>query len=409
MEILYASTLCSESKFDSISSTGMVKPEVSVQKFHLLMVKGFVSNDCHIETLSPPPVSRSSHARLFWKKEVENAHGIKFHYLFFINYPFLRQVTIFLSGFFSTIFWILRHPNIDKMILCDILNVSVSASALLAARLFRIQVVGIVTDLPRMIVLPKKRRKSMIEKIAPVINEMLNNSYSSYVLFSKKMYSYINRDSHPTCFIEGVVDVNMYTVEPEKDKSFRTIIYAGELGEESGVKFLIEAFRNLKGDDLRLSIYGSGDLVQEMDLYKKLDNRLYFFGDASITEIMEATLKATLLVHTPFTNVEFTKYSFPSKILEYMLSGVPVLSTCLPAMPLDYYDYVYLLKDETLNGFIKKLAEIVSLPEEKLKLKGKSAREFILREKNNVNQSRKILEMVKTECIGVGQSIFVEN
>jgi len=395
MNILYVSSLCSEKKVDVLSRTGNVKPEFAVQKFHKLLAEGFVLNDCEIETLSACPVSRSSHARIFWNRETEKNHGIFFHYLAFINYPFLRQITIFISGFLSTISWIRRSSGQEKMIICDILNVSVSASSLIAARLFRIKVVGIVTDLPRKMIGSKNKRKGLLDKMAPFVDEKLNNLYSFYVLLTLQMNKHINFNNRPSCIIEGVVDLNMVALDPEKEPAFRTIVYAGRLLEANGIGHLIEAFRQINGDDLRLSIFGSGEMEKEMEEFMKLDNRLNFYGTVSNAEVIQAELKATLLVNPRFTDAEFTKYSFPSKNLEYMVSGVPVLTTCLPGIPKDYYDYLYVVKDETVKGFVDALSAVFSLSDEELKSKGKLAKDFVLREKNNISQTRKILEMVR--------------
>ena len=51
-------------------------------------------------------------------------------------------------------------------------------------------------------------------------------------------------------------------------------------------------------------------------------------------------LKATLLVNPRPTTEEFTIYSFPSKNMEYMASGTPLLTTKLPGMPEEYHQYV---------------------------------------------------------------------
>lgn len=395
MEILYVSSLCSIRKFDDLSSSGTFKPEFAVQKFHQLLAQGFVLNSCKIETLSPCPVNKDSHKRLFWKKEIETIDGIMYQYLPFINYPFLRQITLFISGIISTVSWISKNRKSEKIIVCDILNVTVAASAMLVGRLFKIQVVGVVTDIPSIMISSNNVRKSLLEKMTPFIDEKLNNLYSSYVLLTQYMCSYINRYNRPSCVIEGVVDVNRTHVQRIEKNSVRTLIYAGSLFEANGVRQLIEAFRQIKGDHLRLSIYGSGEIEKEMDLFMKMDSRLIYHGSVPNMEVVEAELNATLLINPRFSNAEFTKYSFPSKNLEYMASGVPLLSTCLPGMPKEYYDYIYTFKDESLDGFIRTLSFILSLPDKDLKLKGQSAKEFVLREKNNVYQTQKILEMVK--------------
>ena len=102
-----------------------------------------------------------------------------------------------------------------------------------------------------------------------------------------------------------------------------------------------------------------------------------------------------LLINPRPSEEEFTKYSFPSKNMEYMTSGTPLLTTKLVGMPEEYYEYVYLFDDESVEGMSKKIDEVLSLSEETRKKTGLKAREFILKEKNNVIQTRKMIDLMK--------------
>lgn len=120
-----------------------------------------------------------------------------------------------------------------------------------------------------------------------------------------------------------------------------------------------------------------------------------YCGVAPNSDIVKAELAATLLVNPRPTNEDYTKYSFPSKNMEYMASGTPVLTTKLPGMPEEYYPYVYLLEDESAEGMAKALKEILSQPEEELAQKGADAKNFVMEEKNNVSQARKLMDMLE--------------
>ena len=78
-----------------------------------------------------------------------------------------------------------------------------------------------------------------------------------------------------------------------------------------------------------------------------------------------------------------------------MTSGTPLLTTKLVGMPEEYYEYVYLFDDESVEGMSKKIDEVLSLSEETRKKTGLKAREFILKEKNNVIQTRKMIDLMK--------------
>ena len=98
------------------------------------------------------------------------------------------------------------------------------------------------------------------------------------------------------------------------------------------------------------------------------------------------------------TDEEYTKYSFPSKNMEYMVSGTAVLTTNLPGMPEEYKQYVYLIEDESVDGVCKALKKISELSEEEVMNKSRLAREFVLSEKNNKIQTKKIIELIDRRC-----------
>lgn len=111
--------------------------------------------------------------------------------------------------------------------------------------------------------------------------------------------------------------------------------------------------------------------------------------------MVEEELKATLLINPRPTTEAYTKYSFPSKNMEYMVSGTPVLTTKLPGMPAEYNEYVYLVDEETVDGQSQTLTTVLLKSPEELHDFGARAREYVLREKNNVRQAGKIIEMIK--------------
>lgn len=107
-------------------------------------------------------------------------------------------------------------------------------------------------------------------------------------------------------------------------------------------------------------------------------------------------MKSTLLVNPRPITEAFTFYSFPSKNMEYMVSGRPLQTTALSGMPEEFYEYVYLFKEETISGFQSTLEEILSQPDIVLNNKGQNAKQWILKNKNNIIQTQRILDMVKS-------------
>lgn len=81
--------------------------------------------------------------------------------------------------------------------------------------------------------------------------------------------------------------------------------------------------------------------------------------------------KATLLINPRPSNEEFTKYSFPSKNLEYMASGTPLLATDLPGIPAEYKRYEYIIENENIDGIANMFRYVLNLTDAELRKKRK--------------------------------------
>jgi glycosyltransferase involved in cell wall biosynthesis len=181
----------------------------------------------------------------------------------------------------------------------------------------------------------------------------------------------------------------------EKKTSPRVCFYAGGVSKQYGLSNLVEGFRKADLANARLHIYGPGDYVEELESIAAEDDRIFYGGMLLNTEIVDKEQEAALLVNPRPTDEEYVKYSFPSKTMEYMASGTPVLTTVLPGMPREYHPYVYLLEDETADGIAAKLQKVLASSDGELFRKGMEARTFVLEQKNNVIQAQKILDMLK--------------
>lgn len=381
MKIIYISTLTSKSKMNKIIENAKSKPLQSIQKFHRLMCEGFVKNNVSVKTISSIPMSRKISEKILWLDKCEEENGVKYTYIPFINIKVLRQICTFLGTIVKVTKEVLNNKK-EKIFICDILNTTISTTTLILSKIFKFQCWAIVTDLPRDM---QKNKK---------INEKMQTKYDGYILITEEMNKIVNPKNKPHIVIEGLVDIRESAENNEVQKSSpRVIMYAGGLYEKYGVKTLIEAFCNIQNNNIKLDLYGDGDLVPYI---KSIENKkIDFHGVVTNDKIVEAEKKATLLVNPRFTSEEYTKYSFPSKNMEYMVSGTPVLTTKLPGMPEEYYNYVYLIEDETQRGMQKCLETLLGLNEDELDKKGKKAREFVLSQKNNVNQTNKIISFLE--------------
>ena len=201
----------------------------------------------------------------------------------------------------------------------------------------------------------------------------------------------------PYIVLEGHVDAEMYHYHhSEFSKKVKKVLYAGSLRKIYGIKNLCEAFTKIYKPNEELHIYGDGDYVPELIELIKLNNQnIFFHGNCMNDEVIQAELDATLLVNPRPTEGEYTKFSFPSKTLEYMVSGTPVLTAKLQGIPKEYEKYLYYFDDEDEDDLAFSLRKLLDSDLNIIKLKGQQAREYVLREKNNVVQAKNIIKLIE--------------
>jgi len=396
MNILYISSVCSNNKFNQLFNNAKVKPAQQAQKYHRLLIEGLINNEkTSVEVLSALSVNRSMSSQIYYKSELEEVNGIKYKYLPFINWPILRHILLFCTCFYNVLKWGIR--NKDGLIICDVLDITISGTALLVAKLLGINNIGIVTDVPSFLAIMSKQRITIRQKIITTINTVIMNRFNAYVFLTEYMNKLINKKHKPYVVIEGQVDVNMVHISNELIEKYKkkVCLYSGAINRIYGIEMLTRAFIAANIDDAELHIYGSGDFEGQLKEVCKEHTAIKYFGTVPNDMVIKEQFKATLLINPRPTTEEYTKYSFPSKNMEYMVSGTPMLTTMLPGMPKDYINYAFIIENETIDSVAKKLKEILAMEEEKLHQLGLKTKKFVLYNKNNVIQAKKILTLVK--------------
>jgi len=110
--------------------------------------------------------------------------------------------------------------------------------------------------------------------------------------------------------------------------------------------------------------------------------------------VFEMQQQATLLVNPRKGDAEFTKYSFPSKTMEYMASGTPTVMYKLPGLPADYEEHLVLIPDNSRETFTAVLKEWGNKEQVELDEFGKHARQFILENKNSEIQAKRLMNFI---------------
>lgn len=200
----------------------------------------------------------------------------------------------------------------------------------------------VIPDLPQYMNLSKKNHPiySFFKKIDIAKLLRLNQSVDSYMLLTKHMAEPMQVGNRPYIIIEGIA--NSYSVDVRATHEKRIVAYAGKLSETFGVKNLIEAFELIKSPNLILDICGGGDLRAYVESMSHKDCRIHYHGMVSAEDAERILRNADVLVNPRQNDNDYTKYSFPSKNIEYLMTSNTVVAYMLEGIP-EYYQRMFIV------------------------------------------------------------------
>lgn len=217
-----------------------------------------------------------------------------------------------------------------------------------------------------------------------------------YILLTKHMIQALNLVNKETVVLEGIISHrNEVMTVSCQDNGLKNIVYTGTLNAKYGIVNLVDAFTRIDKPNYRLILCGSGDSVPYIEKAAFLDSRIIYMGLLRRDEIAEVQSSAAVLVNPRQNNEEFTKYSFPSKLMEYLTSGIPVVAYKLDGIPDEYDSYISYVPDNSIETLKNTLIDVVEKTDTDRKHLGKLAKDWVIKEKSCRAQTAKIMSMME--------------
>lgn len=249
----------------------------------------------------------------------------------------------------------------------------------------------VVPDLPQYMNLCKKAHPvyDFFKKIDIRKMDKLIAQVDSFMLLTKYMAEKLNVGNRPYIVVEGITDGESIP-DNKKIKNGKKVAYAGKLVEAFGAKRLIEAFELIDDPEASLHICGGGELKFYVEEMWKKDSRIHYYGVVSAEKANEILRDADVLVNPRQNDDEYTKYSFPSKNIEYLMTGNVVVAYMLDGMPDIYRNYIQVPKT---NGTMELAAAIDRAIH--MKHEHSTAQEYICKELNSFAVAKKIMHTIE--------------
>lgn len=257
----------------------------------------------------------------------------------------------------------------------------------------------ICPDLPEFMNLGKSR--GHIFNVIKLIDRKILNYFlkyvDSFVFLTKYMVERVDVRSRNWIVMEGVVNLEELIIKrsmiARKDNN-KIVLYTGTLNKAYGIIELLKAFKMIEDSTINLWICGAGEAEREVKELANSDIRVKYFGQVNRKYATQLQREADILINPRSDNDEYTKFSFPSKIMEYMISGTPTLIYKLAGIPEEYYDYLYTIEGEKPEDIAKSITKICNKSSEELMLFGKKAQEYVANNKNQNIQAKRIIDLI---------------
>lgn len=259
----------------------------------------------------------------------------------------------------------------------------------------KIKTVCLIADLPEFSSIEEQKGiKGIYNAHVANVCDKLFCHVDQFVLLTAQMAEKL-KIKVPYIVMEGIATENTMGADDSVAKRYqgqKYVFYSGMLYYKFGIQVLLDAFSKIPDPDLKLLICGVGEA--EEAIRQARDKRIVYLGKLYRAEAVALQRSASVLVNPRQNNNEFTKYSFPSKLMEYLSSGVPVVAYKLDGIPDEYDQYICYAADDTPETLAKTIQSICALPKEERAKIGERAKRFVLENKNKVMQTKKILEFI---------------
>ncbi|MGB3123879.1 MAG: glycosyltransferase, partial [Pseudomonas sp.] len=287
-----------------------------------------------------------------------------------------------------------KHKENECVLVCYSMHLPFLVACYMATRIRKdIHLCVIVPDLPEYMSVRTGFMKLVFKMLSKVSYFVVNRA-DSIVAITAQMVNVFRADIKKVV-IEGIADAK-YISAGDAECRENYFLYSGTLDRRYGIRNLLDSFLTSGIDNYELLICGDGDDRAYVESIAADNPRVKFLGQLDRSAVLNFQRNAKLLINPRNNESTFTKFSFPSKVIEYMSSGTPVLMYALDGIPDEYYDFCFVVPPGD-NGLAAKLREVSKLSDVELVAKGRSAKEFIIENKMPGVQVHKLLEKIRGE------------
>ena len=363
MKIIYFTTAQEEKDYRTFLGYWKIPLNSSNQNFHNKFIRSLaMKNQVEVISIRPFSVSKTNVSKL--PKETKTDGNITWHYIKRSGGKIYRSVSII-----PQVKSILKRIDLsDAIFLTDTINTMVSRTANKMGEKYKKPVIGICTDSPSNIANTKRSYTVFL------LNQA--KDYSGFIALTDGLNDLFNPDGKPSYVFEGLVEDRKGNKVNDKGNPY--FFFGGALMERYGIYQLIEAFKVLNPKDVDLYIcghHGDKDMIRSAI---KGNTHIKFLGLLTVNKVIDYEQHAIACINPrPFTE-DLDRFSIPSKTLEYMSNGRPVISVKNSILQNKFPDEVIWLEGANASDLVHGMRQVLKMSESERTKLGTSAKNRVL-------------------------------
>jgi glycosyltransferase involved in cell wall biosynthesis len=362
--------------------------------FQHQLIKGLALNGISdIEAFSARPIQSYPRGSTAWVPPQRERLGTVFVRLLpFPNVTPLKQIVVGFGVLFALLFWGWRKRHIrDRLVLTYNLTMPPGVFTLFGARLAGARAIVSVNDIN----IPGQTvPASTLWHLDVLLQRWLLPRFDGHIAVADQ----IAKDffpGRPYVRVEGGVDsAFLERTRPAGDLRIANSPFAfasaGWLNDANGIRVVLAAFQLVSGANFRLRIAGSGPLQALVEESSRQDARIEYLGMLDPAAVAALYLSADVLLNIRLTKGLDTRYFFPSKLIEFLASGVPTITTNVAHVEDEFAGLVYLLRNESAQGLAELMLFVASRSNEERATLANRARAFAVANKTWEAQTTKV-------------------
>jgi glycosyltransferase involved in cell wall biosynthesis len=325
--------------------------------------------------------------------------GAKVRYLPFINHPLTQAPSLTVQIAPSLMLWgagMERQGRPHAVVLYNFYPIPGIAS-LLGGKLGKSPVIGIAADVH---VPGETRPDDFLHRLDHRLQTSTISRLSGIISLTREITAAF-APGVPSMILDGAIpddrllQIPIETLARRRASDPFIIIYSGQLSILKGIPLLLQAFSLLPAPHYQLWITGRGELEREVAAAAARDARITFFGYRPYEEVLGLYERATIFVNPHSTQSRASRYMFPSKLIEYLAAGRPVISTPGAGVEGEYDEYVEILPDDKPESLARAITRLAESSGEALATRARNGRLFVEREKSWHHQGMRAAEFIQ--------------